>query len=291
MNSPIRARQATAFTLIELLVVISIIALLVGILLPALGAARKSAQVLASGSNQKQIGVAMLSHATDNSDRMILWQKATGPDGMVTGTVEWIWSSELLLTGYLNTFKIYVDPSFDAETPFLDLPVTEANAADATLRTLHYGYNYVFVGSNLAKTARGKTDRLLAPGNLPPTVDEMDSPTNTLLTTLSRLSTEYNLREAGGAHVILDSPRGINFAGAPDPRHNGNAQTLWADGHVSAVPVPGADEQFTTANVVSAYEIPYRKDAFGDAQQNLKFLGTNFASGNFFDLHSSNPGD
>jgi len=58
------------FTLIELLVVISIIALLVGILLPALGAARRSAQRLQDLSNLRQFNVAHTTWAVDHKGNL-----------------------------------------------------------------------------------------------------------------------------------------------------------------------------------------------------------------------------
>jgi prepilin-type N-terminal cleavage/methylation domain-containing protein len=57
------------FTLIELLVVISIIALLIGILLPAIGRARKNAQKLVDSSNQRQIVTGLTTYASTNRDR------------------------------------------------------------------------------------------------------------------------------------------------------------------------------------------------------------------------------
>ena len=58
-------KKSEGFTLIELLVVISIIALLIAILLPALGAARKSAKNVQCTSNLHQTGIGAIAYATD----------------------------------------------------------------------------------------------------------------------------------------------------------------------------------------------------------------------------------
>ena len=66
-----QANFKKGFTLIELLVVISIIALLIGILLPALAGARGSGRAAKCGSNIRQIGTAWLSYAADHKDTVM----------------------------------------------------------------------------------------------------------------------------------------------------------------------------------------------------------------------------
>jgi prepilin-type N-terminal cleavage/methylation domain-containing protein len=65
-----------AFTLIELLVVISIIALLIAILLPALGAARDAARITLCGTNQRQIGIVGNTFATDRDGQLMAAEPA-----------------------------------------------------------------------------------------------------------------------------------------------------------------------------------------------------------------------
>ncbi len=89
MNTHRHRRAKPAFTLIELLVVIAIIALLIGILLPALGKARETAKLTKCLAGTRQIGIAMFTYANDQRDWFPVQPIPDNP--AFTGTIDAQW--------------------------------------------------------------------------------------------------------------------------------------------------------------------------------------------------------
>lgn len=117
-------RRRSAFTLIELLVVVGIIAILVSILLPALGRARAASKQAVCGSNLRQLAISLEMYAEGSRDYYPGWSQwhvwgwyGTDRDGTAGDDDGPAWSEMLKQERLLPSLDIYQCPTFPMDVP------------------------------------------------------------------------------------------------------------------------------------------------------------------------------
>lgn len=228
-----------SFTLIELLIVISIIAILAGMLLPALNKAREMAGGTACKSNQKQLGLWLQSYQDDYSDYLL---KSFGvfPDPPEYPDTKFNWSPwhEYLL--YRNARTIFKQKNVTKSV--LYCPSDKAAGARKwtyyhTQMWTSYGYN-CFLGKgektpSLPSSTGGVDKRLLkfsilrgtSPAKILVTGDEWKYKWYHDATAMTTLLLEEKKLSAGKS----DSGT-TNYAA-----HSDGMNVLWGDGHVAGL--------------------------------------------------------
>lgn len=222
------------FTLIELLVVISIIAVLVAILLPALAGAPRSARTTQCASNIRQLAIANTAYSIDHDERYV-----PGAANFLANLDRWhgkrgntaaaFKPEDGPLWPYFETDELKQCPEFNRGNEF-ELGFESGNGG--------YGYNRLYVGTDTLDPVQALSSTLGA------LASQFAKPTDTVMFTDAAFAQPGPLRRI--EYSFAEPPKFGNTDADPSVhfRHQGTANTAWLDGHVTNEPL-----DFTRGNI------------------------------------------
>ncbi|MBN4060985.1 prepilin-type N-terminal cleavage/methylation domain-containing protein [bacterium AH-315-I18] len=219
-HSPQPNHRRQAFTLIELLVVISIIALLIAILLPALGQARASARKILCGANLKQVGLVQFLYIDDYKN----WVVAPYRNETSVSPIQMPWFRQLWYSGYLKAPNGNKSPysGYNVKTASL-LKCPDALIGEPNTATAYWKYNSSYA-------ANSRWNKAGFTWNFPGTYNyqELSKPSNLMA------YIDHNIVDdvLSTANIVMTNPgKQVGY------RHLDRANWVAWDGHVETVAI------------------------------------------------------